>query len=68
MTYPFVAKGITQGGSYGIEYIQSREYYEKIARTFDFDDEIIIERFIKGKFITAPILEIDKVPTALQII
>ncbi|MBV7272453.1 ATP-grasp domain-containing protein [Clostridiaceae bacterium UIB06] len=65
MPYPVVAKAITQGGSYGIEYIQSREDYEKIAQTFKFDDEIIIERFIKGKFVTTSILEIEKVPTAL---
>lgn len=57
--YPFVSKGIAQGGSFGIEYIESREDYEKIARTFEFDDEIIIERFIKGTFVTTPMLEIE---------
>lgn len=65
MPYPFLAKAITQGGSYGIEYIQSREDYKKIGQTFDFDDEIIIERFIKGSFVTTSILEIEKVPTVL---
>lgn len=65
MSYPVVAKAVTQGGSYGIEYIQSRDDYEKIAQTFTFDDEIIIEQFIKGEFVTIPILEIEKVPIAL---
>ncbi|TWH49282.1 hypothetical protein [Sporomusa sp. KB1] len=65
MSYPVVAKAVTQGGSYGIEYIQSRDDYEKIAQTFNYDDEIIIEQFIKGKFVTTPILEIEKVPIAL---
>lgn len=65
MPYPVVAKAVSQGGSYGIEYIRSRKDYEKIAKTFEFDDEIIIERFIKGKFVTTPVLEINNVPTAL---
>jgi len=65
MSYPVVAKAITQGGSYGIEFIQSRDDYEKIAQTFNYDDEIIIEQFIKGKFATTSILEIEKVSTAL---
>ncbi len=68
MSYPVVAKAITQGGSYGIEYIRSREDYEKIAQTFNYDDEVIIEQFIKGKFVTTPILEIEKVPVALPTI
>lgn len=65
MPYPVVAKAVSQGGSFGIEYIRSRDDYEKIAKTFEFDNEIIIERFIKGKFITTPVLEIKNVPTAL---
>ncbi|MFA9465809.1 MAG: ATP-grasp domain-containing protein [Velocimicrobium sp.] len=65
MPYPFLAKAITQGGSYGIEYIKSRDDYKKIGQIFDFDNEIIIERFIKGSFVTTPILEIENVPTTL---
>ncbi|UNC93516.1 D-alanine--D-alanine ligase family protein [Candidatus Contubernalis alkaliaceticus] len=65
MPFPVVAKAVGQGGSFGIEYIESEKDYEKIAATFAFDDKIIIERFIKGKFITISILEIQKKPTAL---
>lgn len=65
MPYPVVAKAVSQGGSFGIEFIRSRDDYEKIAKPFEFDDEIIIERFIKGKFITTPLLEIKNVPTTL---
>ncbi len=68
MHYPIIAKAVTQGGSYGIEYIKSRDDYDKIGQTFEFDDEIILERFIKGSFVTTPILEIDQVPTALPIL
>lgn len=65
MPYPVVAKAVSQGGSFGIEYIRSREDYDKIAKTFEFDDEIIVERFIQGKFETTPVLEIKNIPTAL---
>lgn len=65
MAYPVVAKAVSQGGSFGIEYIRSREDFEKIEKTFAFDDEIIIERFIRGKFVTTPVLEINHVPVAL---
>lgn len=65
MNYPVVAKAVSQGGSFGIELIKTRDDYELIAKTFDFDDEIIVERFIEGKFLTTSVLEIQHKPTAL---
>lgn len=63
--YPAVAKAVTQGGSFGIELITSSNDYDLIAKTFNFDDEIIIERFIKGKFVTTSVLEIQHKPITL---
>ena len=65
MSYPVVAKAVSQGGSFGIELIKSCDDYELIAKTFDFDDEIIIERFIEGKFLTTSVLEIQHKPRVL---
>ena len=59
LSFPVVAKAVTQGGSFGIELIRSKQDYEKIACVFDFDDEIIIERYVKGPFLTMSVLEID---------
>lgn len=65
MGYPVVAKAIAQGGSFGIELITTRDDYDLIVKTFDFDDEIIIERFIKGKFVTTSVLEVHHKPMVL---
>lgn len=55
--YPFVAKGDTQGGSYGIELIKSPADLEKIERLYDYDDELLFEQFIGGRFLTVSLLE-----------
>lgn len=57
--FPFVAKAPTQGGSYGIELIRSREDLSRIRDVFDFDDPIMIERFINGGFYTVGLYESD---------
>jgi D-alanine-D-alanine ligase len=55
--YPFVAKAPTQGGSYGLQLISSPEDIDKIADVFPYDNPILIERFIKGRFATIGLLE-----------
>lgn len=55
--YPFVAKAPTQGGSFGISLIQGPEDLPKIKEIFKYDDPILLEQFIKGKFYTAGIYE-----------
>jgi len=65
MHLPVVAKAVSQGGSFGIELIQTWDDYDLIAKAFEFDDEIIIERFIQGKPVTTSILEIQGRPTTL---
>lgn len=53
--YPFVAKAPAQGGSFGIELIKTPEDLPLIEKVFDFDDPILLERYIKGKFYTVGI-------------
>lgn len=55
--YPFVAKAPTQGGSYGITLIQGPDDLPKIEDIFKYDDPILLERYINGKFYTAGIYE-----------
>lgn len=68
MKCPVVAKAVSQGGSFGIELVKTWDDFDLIAKTFEFDDEIIIERFIKGEFVTVSVLEIDNRPTALTVL
>lgn len=53
--YPFVAKAPAQGGSFGIELIKTPKDLPLIDKVFGFDDPILLERYIKGKFYTVGI-------------
>lgn len=55
--YPFVAKAPTQGGSFGIELIRSPRDLDRIGRVFVYDDPILIERFIDGRYFTVGLYE-----------
>jgi D-alanine-D-alanine ligase/UDP-N-acetylmuramate--alanine ligase len=55
--FPLVAKAPSQGGSYGIELIKSEEDIPKIETVFTYDDPILIEQFIYGRFITVGLLQ-----------
>jgi D-alanine-D-alanine ligase len=55
--YPFVAKAPTQGGSYGIQLIRSPDDIGKITDVFSYDNPILIEQFINGRFSTVGLLE-----------
>lgn len=55
--YPFVAKAPTQGGSFGIELIRSREDLPNIGKVFEYDDPLLIEDYIDGRFFTVGLYE-----------
>ena len=55
--YPFVAKAPTQGGSFGIALIQNEGELSKIEDIYKYDDPILLEKYVKGKFYTAGIYE-----------
>lgn len=57
--FPFVAKAPTQGGSFGIELIRSRDELNKINNVFPYDDPILLEEFIEGGFYTVGLYEKD---------
>ncbi|MDR2630298.1 MAG: hypothetical protein LBC60_05185, partial [Spirochaetaceae bacterium] len=54
--FPVVAKAPTQGGSFGIELIKSAEDIPRIESVFAYDDPILIEKFICGRFVTLGLL------------
>ena len=66
--YPFVAKGDTQGGSYGIELIRSPEDLGRIGGLYEYDDELLFEQFIDGRFFTVSLLEQQGRLTALPVV
>ena len=55
--YPFVAKAPTQGGSFGIEFIKSRNDLSQIENVFNYDSPILLEKYIDGPFYTVGIYE-----------
>ncbi|MBQ7955256.1 MAG: ATP-grasp domain-containing protein [Lachnospiraceae bacterium] len=57
--YPFVAKAPSEGGSFGIALIRSKEEMERIEEVFAYESPILIERFIPGDFYTIGILQRD---------
>ena len=55
--FPFVAKAPTQGGSFGIELIRDADDLPLIGNVFRYDDPILIERFIDGRYFTVGLYE-----------
>ncbi len=66
--YPLVAKGDTQGGSYGIELIRGPEDLSRIGGLYRYDDELLFEQFIDGRFFTVSLLEREGRLTALPVV
>ena len=56
VSWPCVVKA-PAGGSYGIIYVPDAGEYERIGPVFDYDDPLLAERFIAGRFITVGLLE-----------
>ena len=57
--FPFVAKAPTQGGSFGIELVRNRSEIGLIKNVFEYDDPILLEGFIDGRFYTVGMYESD---------
>jgi D-alanine--D-alanine ligase len=55
--FPLVAKAPSQGDGVGIEFIKSENDIPKIENIFVYDDPILIEKFICGRFVTVGLLQ-----------
>lgn len=61
--YPVVVKPVSQGSAIGITVVKKFSEFEKAAKeAFKYDNQIIIEQFIKGKEITAGIINGQAMP------
>jgi D-alanine-D-alanine ligase len=61
--YPCIVKPSKQGSTVGLTVVRSGEELEPaIEEAFQFDDEVMIERFVPGREITVPVLGDDALP------
>ena len=65
LTLPVVVKPPTQGGRFGMVFVEERDSFEKLKESFVYDDVLLVEKYIKGRFFTQGIAEINGVITAL---
>lgn len=55
--FPVVVKPVTEGSSVGVEIVRSPEEFEAACeRSFFFDDELLVERFIEGQEVSVAVL------------
>ncbi|MCL2485548.1 MAG: D-alanine--D-alanine ligase [Endomicrobia bacterium] len=61
--YPVVVKPSCQGSAIGVSIVKSKKDFIKAAKeAFKYDDEIIVEQFIKGTEITVGVLDGQPLP------
>jgi len=66
---PIVIKPQREGSSIGVTIVQSEgELSEAFQKAFQYDPIAIAEKYIKGRELSVPILDIDGVPSALPIV
>ena len=55
--FPMVIKAPSQGSSIGVTIVKERDnLFNSIVQTFQYEDEVLVERFIEGVEVTLPIL------------
>lgn len=63
INYPVVVKPATQGSAIGISIVKNEKEFEKaIKLAFTFDEQILVEQYIKGTEITAGVLNGENLP------
>jgi len=68
MSLPVVVKPPTQGNRYGMVFIKDEESFAGIRKSFIYDDVLLVEAYVEGRFFTQGILEIDGAMTALPLV
>lgn len=69
LSYPVVVKPQRQGSSVGVSIVETPEQLPLALQTaFRYDPYCIIEKYIEGREISTPILEIDGEPKVLPIV
>ena len=62
---PIVVKPPTQGGRFGMVFVKDEESFRGIEAAFRYDDALLAERYVEGRFITQGLIEIDGEMTVL---
>jgi D-alanine--D-alanine ligase len=65
LTLPVVVKPPTQGNRYGIVFVKDSSSFKKLETSFLYDDVLLAERYVEGRFFTQGIIEINGKMTAL---
>jgi D-alanine-D-alanine ligase len=65
MSLPVVVKPPTQGNRYGMVFVKDKESFDLVRESFRYDDVLLVEAYVEGRFFTQGILEIAGVMTAL---
>ena len=62
---PIVVKPPTQGGRYGMVFVKDSRSFSNLKNSFRYDDTLLAERYVKGRFITQGMIEIDGIMTVM---
>jgi len=65
LTLPVVVKAPSQGSRYGIIFVKGKESFNEMEAVFNFDDVLLVERYVEGRFITQGLIEINGKMTTL---
>ncbi|MDR2953160.1 MAG: hypothetical protein LBU82_07960 [Treponema sp.] len=65
LTLPIVAKPPTQGNRYGIVFVKDSLSFKELEASFCFDNVLLAERYVEGRFYTQGIIEINGKMTVL---
>ncbi|MFH1691594.1 MAG: D-alanine--D-alanine ligase [Candidatus Omnitrophota bacterium] len=63
LQFPLVVKPCSQGSSIGISFVDSLAYFQKaVDDAFKFDEDVLVEEFIRGRELTVSILDGEPLP------
>ena len=65
LTLPVVVKPPTQGSRFGIIFLKCEDDFAKMEESFRYDDILLVERYVEGRFITQGVFELNGAMTAL---
>ncbi len=62
---PCVVKAPTQGSRHGMVFVDGEAAYERVRDVFRYDDVLLCERFVEGRFLTQGVIEQEGQMTVL---
>jgi D-alanine--D-alanine ligase len=65
MSPPVVVKPPTQGSRFGMVFVRNKASFDLMRNSFQYDDTVLVEEYVEGRFYTQGIIEIEGVMTAL---